>query len=57
MQDDENKKYKGRFSDFSGCGCSLVIIWGILAAVSWAWHIHWLFGILMLLFLLSLLGA
>ena len=36
-----------------GCGCFLVFIWVIISIVCWAWHIHWLFGLLMALFLLG----
>ena len=38
-----------------GCGCLLVVIWIICKAVGWAWDIHWLFGLLLLLFFLRLL--
>ena len=37
-----------------GCGCSIVIIWIICHFVGWAWDIHWLFGLLLLLFILSM---
>lgn len=32
-----------------GCGCIILILWCALSMVSWAWHIHWLFGVLMFL--------
>ena len=52
----ENKK-NNFFEDFTsgcvGCGCLVVIIWGIFTIISWAWHIHWLFGLLVLLLLLG----
>lgn len=55
MEENENKKYnKGCLPELTGCGCSIVILWGIIASVVWAWHIHWLFGILLLLFILIL---
>lgn len=44
-----------------GCaGCfpliiGLVILTLVMKSIIWAWHIHWLFGILLLLFFLRLL--
>ena len=37
-----------------GCGCGIVIFILFIRAVIWAWNIHWLFGILMFLFLIGL---
>lgn len=37
-----------------GCGCLLIIIWLVCHIVGWAWGIHWLFGLLLLLFILRL---
>ena len=39
-----------------GCGCLIVFLIVFGKAVLWAWHIHWLFGILLLLFIISLFG-
>lgn len=56
MNDKEENKNNndGCLSGCAGCGCFLIILWVVLCIVSWAWHIHWLFGLLMLLFLLGL---
>lgn len=42
----------------AGCGCLIVVIIvliGIFKVISWGWHIHWLFGVLLLFFFLRLL--
>lgn len=55
MEEEKTKQDNGCLEGCVGCGCLIAIIWFIFAAVSWGWHIHWLFGLLILLFLLSLL--
>ena len=49
----------GCLAEFSkgclGCGCLFAVLWAISAIISWAWHIHWLFGLLMVFFLLGFL--
>jgi hypothetical protein len=41
------------FDDLEGCGCLIAFIVITCIAVSWAWGIHWLFGLLVLLFLVG----
>ena len=55
-QQEENKNNSNNdlMDGCSGCGCVIVILWIIIAAVSWAWHIHWFFGILMFFFMLAI---
>lgn len=38
----------------AGCGCGIILLIIVFKAVSWAWSIHWFFGVLMLLFILSI---
>ena len=38
----------------AGCGCAIVLLIIGFSVVSWAWNIHWLFGLLMLLFILGI---
>lgn len=52
--EDINKKADGLSEGCAGCGCLLILLWAIFAAVSWAWGIHWFFGVLMLFFLLAI---
>ena len=47
------KEDNGCADTICGCGCAIVIIYLICSAVGWAWGIHWLFGLLLLLFLLG----
>lgn len=49
---EENKS--GCLDALGGCLLAIIQICIIFAVVSWAWHIHWLFGILMFLFISSL---
>ena len=50
----QNNKQTNDIKDgCAGCGCVLIMLWIIFAAVSWAWGIHWFFGVLMLIFLLA----
>jgi hypothetical protein len=38
----------------AGCGCAIILLIIGFSVVSWAWNIHWLFGVLMLLFILGI---
>ena len=49
---EENKS--GCFDAFGGCILAIIQICIIFIVVSWAWHIYWLFGILIFLFISSL---
>jgi hypothetical protein len=46
------KNYKGP-DDKVGCIVALIFLWIIFSIVKWGWGIHWLFGLLLLLFLLG----
>lgn len=53
-EQEQNSKNDG----CAGCGCLVIVIlfiWGIFKVISWGWHIHWLFGVLLLFFFLRLL--
>lgn len=55
MTEEETRKDdNGCLAGCAGCGCLIVILFLVFSVVSWAWHIHWLFGLLLILFLLGL---
>ena len=56
-----NKDFSNKTSCFSesikscsGCGCFLCLLYFLGCVVVWAWHIHWAFGVLILLFILGI---
>ena len=53
MDEQEDNQNKGCLDDIAGCGCGIVVLCVIFSAVCWAWNIHWLFGVLVLLVLLG----
>ena len=56
MADDNTPKNKesGCSEIVVGCGCGLVVLFFICKLVGWAWSIHWLFGLLVLLFIFGI---
>ena len=51
----ENQKKYNPFPDLiTGCGCLIFAACIIFMIVSWGWHIHWLFGVLLLIFILGI---
>ena len=54
INEDKNKSTNAFIEGCMGCGCFLIIAFIIFSAVSWAWGIHWAFGLLLLLFVLGI---
>lgn len=50
----EDKKQDNIAEGCAGCGCAIVLIVILFNIVSWAWGIHPIFGILLLLFILGI---
>lgn len=56
-EESELKQNDGCADAGCGCGCLIIFLLVFGKIVLWAWHIHWFFGVLMLLFLLALFGG
>lgn len=55
MEESEEKlnKNDGCLDGCAGCGCLIVLLCIAFSIISWAFHIHWLFGLIILLIVLN----
>ena len=54
--EEEEQKDNGKsdlINGCAGCGCAIILIILAIKLIIWAWHIHWIFGLLIILILLG----